>query len=362
MRILLLSNSDENIYKFRRELVERLTGGGNEIILVCPFGRRRTRFEELGCECVDISIQPRGTDPVRDFKLLIAYDRIIRKYRPDVVLTYTSKCSIYGGMACRFRKVPCIVNNSGLMILPENKKYLGFFISILYRLGNGKSSCMMYQNSEEMKRLGSILPKTIKGQLIPGSGVNLNEYNFSAYPETEAPIVFNYVARVMQGKGIEEFLTCARVIKAEYPQTEFRIFGTIAEPIYKERISELEQEKIVRYFGEVPDMKPYIESAHAIIHPSHSEGMTNVCQEHSAMGRICITSDIPGCREIVDNGVTGYLFRLKDTEMLAKKIRQFLALSYEEKAQMGVRAREKMEREFDRELVISAYVNEIFKE
>lgn len=358
MRILILSNSDENVFKFRRELAERLIKDHREVVLACPFGRRRAFFEELGCRCVEVTLQRRGTNPLRDLKLLADYGRLVRMHRPDIVLTFTSKCSIYGGMVCRFYQVPCIVNNSGLMILPEKKKSLSYLIDLLYRLGNGKSSCMMYQNSEEMARLGSLLP-SVKGRLIPGSGVNLEEYALAPYPPADAPVVFNYAARIMAGKGIEEYLACARAIRADSPETEFRIFGAIAEPAYEAWITELDKEGIVRYFREVPDMKPYIEAAHAVIHPSHSEGMTNVCQEHSAMGRVCIASDIPGCREIIGDGVTGFLFPMGDTEILKEKVRWFLSLTNEEKCRMGLRARNKMEREFNRETVVRAYVDEI---
>ena len=220
---------------------------------------------------------------------------------------------------------------------------------------------MMYQNQRERDVVNLLLNNKVHYRDIPGSGVNLQEFSFKNYPASDDKIVFNYVARIVSIKGIKEFLDCAEIIKKEYPNTAFVIYGDYDEEEYRPRIEKLIGNGIVEYGGVALDMKPHIETAHAVIHPSFYEGMTNVVLEHSAMGRPCIGSNIPGVREGIDEGVTGFLFEVKNVESMAAAVRKFLNLSHAERAQMGKAARAKMEREFSRDIVTDIYLDEIEK-
>ncbi len=358
-RILIIANHDYALYNFRKEVIMKIVDEGFEVIISSPIGEKVGFFENLGCTCINTKLDRRGLNPIKDFKLLITYLEIIKRFKPDLVLTYTSKCSIYGGMACKFMKTPYIVNNSGLIILPQKLTLLKPFISILYKISDNKCNCMMYQNAFEMKELNRILKHKVRYRLIPGSGVNLQEYAFKEYPDEDSEIIFNYVARIMKGKGIEEYLDCAKIIHKKYPNTRFNIFGFFDDDKYKSIIYDYERQGIIRYMGVYEDLRPFIEQSHAIIHTSYSEGMTNVCLEHSSMGRVCIVSDIPGCQEIVDDKKTGYLFELKNVEDLVEKIEMFINLPLCKKKDMGKLAREKMEKEFDRKQIVDVYLDEI---
>jgi galacturonosyltransferase len=218
---------------------------------------------------------------------------------------------------------------------------------------------MMYQNPYERDTLNTILGNKVRYIDIPGSGINLEKYLFSDYPSCDKGIIFNYVARIVRIKGINEYLACARISKAKYPNTPFRIFGQYDDNSYKDLIEEARKEGYIEYMGAQSDMLPFIKDCHAVIHPSYYEGMTNVVLEHSAVGRVCIASDIPGCKEGIEEGKTGYLFRKKDIDDLVNVVEKFVLLPYDKKKEMGKAARKKMEREFDRKIVTETYIKEI---
>lgn len=358
-KILLISPKDNNFYNFRSELILQLKQIGYEVVLCCPYGKKINYFTEHGCQFIDINIDRRGTSVLNDFKLILTYIKIFRKIRPDIVLTYTTKCSVHGGMACRLLNIPYIVNNAGLIDTGIPNSKLEKLLKILYKVGFGKASCMMYQNSHERDVINGVLDYKVHYRDIPGSGVNIDEFKFTPYPENDEVITFNYVARIVKIKGIKEFLECAKRIKEKYANTRFVIYGDYDDDEYRNIVDNYQQGGIIEYGGVLFDMKPAIEASHAVIHPSYYEGMTNVVLEHSAMGRVCIGSNISGIREGIDHGITGYLFEPKNSESLIECIEKFINLTNEQKAMMGKAARQKMELEFDRNLVTEIYMDEI---
>ncbi|MDF2927785.1 MAG: group 1 glycosyl transferase [Anaerospora sp.] len=360
-KVLILANHEFTLYNFRKEVIEKILENNYDVYLCLPYGEKIEYFKKKGCKYIDVNIDRRGVNPFIDFKLILFYIRTIRRINPEIVLTYTSKTSIYGGIACSLLQVPFLVNNSGLIVLPEKFNLLKPFISLLYIIGITKSNCMFYQNIEEQKTLNKILNRQDKYRLIPGSGVNLQDHKFCEFLSDNNGVVFNYVARIMKGKGIEEYLICAKKIKEKYPNCTFNILGFFDDDYYKTIIEAYQKSGIINYLGEKKDIRPFIEKSHAIIHTSYSEGMSNVMLEHCAMGRPCIASNIPGCREIVDEGKTGYLFELKNVDQLVEKVEKFIKLSGYEKKLMGKNAREKVEREFDRDIIVKAYIEEIEK-
>lgn len=357
-KIMLISPKDNNFYNFRSELILKLVSLGYEVILVCPYGRKMDYFTKRGCRFIDLMMDRRGKSVFNDLKLINTYRKILIQEKPDVVLTYTSKPSIYGGFVCGMMGIPYIVNNAGLM---ETKGLFDKFMKALYWIGWRKASCIMYQNIHERDVINKLLNYKVYYRDIPGSGVNLKQFKFTPYPSSLKPLVFNYVARIVDIKGINEFLACAEIIKKDYPGTHFVIYGNFDDDSYKERVRKLEKLGIVKYGGVKMDMKPYIDAAHAVIHPSYYEGMTNVVLEHSAMGRPCIGSDIPGVREGIDDGKTGFLFKVKNVDSMVVAVKKFIELPYDDKVKMGKAARAKMEKEFDRDIVTKIYEEEIGK-
>lgn len=359
--ILILIPKDNVAYNFRSEVILKLHELGHEIYIVSPYGSKIDYFVERGCHFIDLPIDRRGTSIIADSKLIISYRRIAKEVKADVVLTYTTKCSVYGGFACESLGIPYIVNAAGVMQSGDRLSFLERFILFLYKLAFRKASCIMYQNHFERDLVNQILKNKVHYRDIPGSGVNLTAFTYKEYPDSDEVVRFNYVARIMKNKGIDEFLECAIRIKKAYSNTEFIIYGDYDDNKYRTIISNLEKEGIVRYGGIQMDMKPYIEAAHAVIHPSYYEGMTNVVLEHSAMGRPCIGSDVPGVKDGIDDGITGFVFKVRNVDSMVETVEKFLSLNNEEKAKMGRAAREKMECEFDRNIVTNTYIEEIEK-
>lgn len=358
-KIILLSPKDNNFYNFRSELILKLKDLGYDVVLVCPYGEKIDYFTKRGCRFIDLNLQRRGTNILVDLKLMFQYYAIIKREKPNIVLTYTTKSSTYGGIACRMARKPYIVNNAGLYREEDFNKYIWFVLKSLYKLSYAHADCLMYQNSYERDTLNRIIKYKAHYRDIPGSGVNLNDFTYKNYPVSEENIIINYVARIVKIKGIDELLECAHIIHCRHKNVKFALFGDYDEDIYRDKIKKAETAGEIIYGGVQMDMKPYIEKCHAVIHPSYYEGMTNVVLEHSACGRPCLGSDIPGVSDGIEDGKTGFLFKVQDVNSMVCAVEKFLSLTHLEKMEMGKAARCKMEKEFDRDIVTNIYLEEI---
>ena len=355
-KIMLISSKDNNFYNFRSEMILRLVELKYEVVLVCPYGKKIDYFTERGCRFIDIDMDRRGTSILNDLKLMNNYRKVLKSEKPDVVLTYTAKPSYYASFVCQFMHIPHIINNAGIM---DTGKLFMKFLDFLYIVCERKASCIMFQNTYERDYTERLLRNKVHFRDLPGSGVNTEAFPYQPYPENDDVVTFNYVARVMKSKGIDEFLECARVIKVKFPFTRFVIYGDFDEDTYRPIVQKCVEDGVLEYGGIVLDMKPAIASAHAVIHPSYYEGMTNVVLEHSSSGRPSIGSNVPGVQDGIDDGKTGFIFEVKNANSLINAVEKFLALSHEEKVQMGKNAREKMKREFERSIVTNTYIEEI---
>ena len=355
-KILFFSIKDYNFYNFRSEMILKLVEMNYDVLLVCPYGSKIDYFTSKGCRFIDIKVDRRGKNVFKDLAFMRDFSKIVKSEKPDIVLAFTTKASIYGGIVCKKLKIPYIINNAGLT---HTNGILKMIMNFLYKAGFKKASCLMFQNHEERDYILKLLPKNVRYLDIPGSGVNLNDFSYMDYPDSDDTVIFNYVGRIVETKGINEYLSCAKLIHSKHPNTVFRIFGDYDDDSYKSIINDLEKEGVVEYKGVILDMKPWIRECHAAIHPSYYEGMTNVVLEHSASGRPCIGSNIPGVADGIEDNKTGYLFEKGNVDSLVTAVEHFLKLPNSEKRQMGVRARTKMEKEFDREIVTNTYINEV---
>lgn len=361
--VALLTNNDDDIYCFRKELIEAIIADDYDILISCPYGEKFELLQDINYIYDDPVIDRRGTNILADFKLFLHYKKLFKKYKPDIVLTYTAKPNVYGSIAARFSKIPYINNVTGFGSVLNKSGPMKAFIMWLFKLAYKKSSCIMFQNETNMKLAEETGMVCGEHQLIPGSGVALNRFPVQPYPESET-IVFNYIGRILKDKGVDDYIAAAEKIKTQYPDTEFNMLGFIepTEIHYEQELKELESRNIVCYRGSQKDVKPFIARAHATIHPStYGEGMSNVLLESAASARPLITTDNPGCMEIVDDNITGYIYHGGNVDELVEKIKQFIALENDKRKEMGLKGRDKIEKEFSREIVISAYLNTIHK-
>ena len=360
LKVLVLANRDFVLYNFRVELLQRLLKDGNDVYICLPDGPKVKHMIEMGCKFIPISIDKRGTNPIKDAQLIKDYKKIFKEVEPDIILTYTTKVCIYAGIVAGNMRIPYLMNVSGLGTAVEQPGILQPLMISLYRKAAKKANCVFFQN--EQNRDFFIQHKMYNGhyRMIPGSGVNLDKWKYMDYPSDENGIHFLFVARIIKEKGIEEYLSCAKTIKEKYANTVFHILGP-CDGEYKDILDDYEAKDIIKYHGEVSDTSEYLKFAHCTIHPSYyPEGISNVLLESEASGRPVITTDRPGCRETVEDGVTGFCFETRNTQKLIESVEKFINMSNKDRQQMGKNARLKMEREFDRNIVVEEYVKEIY--
>lgn len=366
-RIALLTNNDDDVYCFRKELIEALIANGYEMLISCPDGPKFELMKDIPYIYDNPDIDRRGTNPVKDFGLMMHYHKLFKKYKPAVVLTYTAKPNVYASIVAHMMRIPVINNLTGLGSVVNETGLMKSFIMWLFKLAYRKSACMMFQNATNMQV--AIDQGMVKGKyrLIPGSGVDTDRYPLQPYPEggdgkTGAPVVFNYIGRILHDKGVDDYIEVAKRIKKEYPQTEFNMLGFIepTESHYEQDLAELGKQDIVKYRGSQKDVKPFIARAHCTIHPStYGEGMSNVLQESASSGRFLITTNNPGCQETVEDNKTGYIYQGGNVDALVQTIERFLALSNNQRKMAGELGRKRMIEKFSRKIVINAYLEEI---
>lgn len=355
--ILILTNSTIGLYKFRIELIEILLKKKYKVIISAPKEKYSKEFERRGCKLIPTSIDRRGTNPLKDILLLWSYYRIIRKNQPRAVLLYTAKPNIYGGIACQILKVPYISNITGLGSSIESKGLLSKFMFLLYKLALRRVFCVFFQNEQNLNVFEKNRIAIGKNQLIPGSGVNLDHYALQPYPESKSP-EFAFIARIMKAKGIEEYLYAAKVIREEFPNVVFHIYGNLEED-YGNEINILIDRGDIVFHGMVDDTRDIYKQVHCVVNPSYYEGMSNVLLEAASSGRPVIASLISGCKETFQEAITGFGFQPQSKESLVEVIKKFLLLTWNNKKEMGIKGREFVLHNFDRKRVINAYLEQI---
>lgn len=359
-KVLILGNSHLVVFKFRGELIERLIKEDYEVI-VCfpngPFGEGEKSAKQYGCRFIENKIDRRGTNPLKDLLLIFEYYKIIRNNEPDVVLAYTVKPDVYGGIVCRLLDIPFIPNITGLGKGLDEGGPVQIITKYLYRIAIKKAKCVFFQNNSDKLFFERNNITYKKGIVLPGSGVNLKKYKPLPYPDDKEPVRFIFIGRIMKAKGIEEYLEAAHEIKKKYKNVEFHICG-FCEEDYKKILEDKVENKEVIYHGLVDDVIEFQKYSHCIVLPSfHPEGISNVLLEGAACSRPLITTDHAGCRETVNDGETGFIIQQQNSKDLIEKIIRFIEMPNSERRKMGLYGREKIEQEFDRNIVVNKYMD-----
>ncbi|NQU80854.1 MAG: glycosyltransferase family 4 protein [Bacteroidetes bacterium] len=346
------------LYKFRKELIEELLERKDIVFVSIPKDEYIPKLKNLGCKIIKTHVDRRGVNLFNDLRLFVSYINNIRNINPDIILTYTIKPNIYGGIASRITRKKYISNITGLGTAIENKGLLQIIALWLYKISLRSSSCIFFQNEPNKKLfLDSSIIKG-KTRVIPGSGVNLTLHRYETYPKSEEIIKLLFIGRIMKAKGIDELLFAAKIIKEKYSNVHFDLLGSCEEKYHK-RLNEFERAGIIHYYSHQDDVHNFISNSHATILPSYHEGTSNVLLESASTGRPVLASKVTGCIETFDEGISGIGFEAKNAESLLDKIIQFIELPYEKKKAMGIAGREKMEKEYNRRIIIDAYIDEI---
>lgn len=365
-KVVISINTSWNIVNFRAGLMRALQRRGFEVVAASPDDGYAARLSEIGCRHVPLAMDNKGTSPLRDAALFFRYLGLMRRERPVIYLGWTIKPNVYGSLAARLLGIPTINNVSGLGTAFLRDGWLTRVVKLLYRAALSRSACVFFQNRDDRDLfVGARLVRPEQARLLPGSGVDLDR--FSPAPPApraadEGP-VFILIARLLWDKGVGEYVEAAQRVKAREPRARFLLLGFLdvenRTAVPRETVEGWEREGIVFYLGQTDDVRPHIAAADCVVLPSYREGTPRSLLEAAAMARPLIATDVPGCREVVDDDVNGWLCKARDAEDLADKMLRFIAASEEQRLEMGRQSRLKAEREFDERVVIDAYLEAI---
>lgn len=357
-KILILTNHSYMLYRFRLELIQELMKT-HEVVLSMPFVGHEDDFQALGIRCIQTDVDRRGINPKTDLRLFQTYRKLLKIEQPDMVITYSIKPNIYGGITCRMARIPYCANVQGLGTAFQ-RKGLAQFVTLLYRVALQKAKTVFFENeanAEEFRKRKIV--KTEKETVLSGAGINLTKFPYMPYPQNDA-VHFLYLGRIMREKGIDELFAAMRRLHEKYGNRVILDLVGFFEDEYKTQVEQLQADGIAVFHGFQTDPIPFYAMADCVVLPSYHEGMSNVLLEAAAIGRPVITTDIPGCREAVDDGKTGLLCRVKDMNSLYEQMQHMLEISGDKRQVMGKTAHEKMAREFDKQHVVRDTIAAVF--
>lgn len=355
-KVMILANDASGLYLFRNELIDELLKS-NEVFISLPYGKQIEIFTCKGCHFIDTSIERRGMNPKTDLKLFKDYLNILKEVQPDLVITYTIKPNIYGGLACTVRKIPYAVNITGLGTAFQGNGALRQMVTAMYKVALKKAKVVFFENSANRDLF--ISEKIVKIRqccLLNGAGVNLDRFPYEEYPDNEI-FHFLFIGRVMKEKGIDELFEAMKRLIAEGQNCFLDVVGPFEED-YKEKLETFEKEGWLKYHGFKEDVRPFIKACDCFVLPSYHEGMANTNLECASSGRPIITSNIPGCKEAVIEG-NGLLCAPKDAESLYRVMKKMTEKSREERECMGRIGRKHMQNVFDKKKVVADTIKHV---
>lgn len=364
-KVLIICNSATGLLTFRGMLIEKLNSDGWKVKAIIPKTKDQReieaeeKLEMMECDLTRIPMERRGMNPVKDFSLFRAYYKTIKGTNPDLIITYTIKPNIYGGFASRILKVPYAVNITGLGTAFQGNGMLRKMVTVMYKVALKKAKIVFFENVENRDVIvdAGIISKE-KTHVLAGAGVDLEHFSYVEYPENEEETRFLFIGRVMQEKGIDELFEAMRKLQQTGYKCSLDVLGGFEEN-YSDKIKQYEAEGWLHYQGYQNDIRPFVERSHCFVLPSWHEGMANTNLECAAMGRPVITSNIHGCLEAVEDGVSGYLCERKNAESLYEKMKQICELSYAERKAMGMAGRKRMEEIFDKKKVVKETIKKL---
>ena len=366
MLILIVSNTSWSLFNFRFELARSIKENGYEVVLIAPYDEYSEKLSKE-FEYHDIYMNNKGTNPKEDIKTTIEFYKLYKKIKPDIVLHYTIKPNIYGTIACSMLDIKTINNIAGLGTLFIKQNFVTKIAKWLYKYSQSKADKIFFQNRDDFDMfIDEKLVDKDKCDILPGSGVDTNKFLPVEYKKEDDVFRFLLVARMLWDKGIGEYIEASKIIKSKYKNVEFQMLGFLDvdnhSAVSKEQMQEWVDVGYVNYLGVSDNVKEEIAKVDCVVLPSfYREGTPRILLESASMAKPMITTNNVGCRDVVDDGVNGYLCGVRNSIDLANKMEMMLNLSEGERVEMGKRGREKMLHEFDESIVIRKYLDCISK-
>ncbi|MGL4534214.1 MAG: glycosyltransferase family 4 protein [Fusobacteriaceae bacterium] len=365
MKIMFVANKLWDVYIFRKGVILAFVKLGYEVIIVAPDDKRIDLVKELGVKkVIDISVDKRGINPIKDIELFMTLKKIYSEEKPNLIFHYTIKLNIYGSLAAKSVNIKSIAVLTGLGYSFIKGGMISKIAKILYRISLNFSEEVFVLNEDDRKILiDNKIVKKEKIYVIPGEGIDTKQFKPKLSKRVDGKIVFLMIARAFYDKGFSEYAQTAEIIKEKYPNTVFKFLGALDENsssgINKESMNTLVEKGILEYLGVTNDVSEVIKDADCIVLPSYREGISMVLLEGAAMEKIIVATDVTGCKEIVIEGETGFLVEPKSVQSLVGGIEKFLKLSQEKRIKFEKKAREKVINEFDETKVVEIYKEKV---
>lgn len=358
--VLLAANSSWNLVNFRAPIIAALQQRGYRVLAAVPSDSAVQALRALGVEIHPVPVDARGISPLRDAHLFFSYRNLLRRLRPAAFFGFTAKPNIYGSAAAGYIGVPVINTITGLGTGFLSGRVLESIVSSLYRWGLRQSQCVFFHNPEDRDLFvtqGLIAPH--QTAIVPGSGVDLRHFSPAPVRDAVGTPSFLFIGRFLKDKGAIEFAQAAAMVKKS-KMARFQMLGSIEDhpkAAPRELFRDLVRDGTIELLGPTDDVRPFIADTDCVVLPSYREGLPRVLLEASAMGKPVVATDVPGCRQALENGVTGLLCSARSVSSLAEAMTRIAEMSPKDRASMGARGRQKAEREFSQERVVEAYLD-----
>lgn len=361
MKVVIALNTAWNLLNFRSGLIRALLSEGHEVVAVAPDDEYADRVRALGCQFIPLAMDNQGTNPIKDLDLWWRYRHLLKALKPDVLLGFTVKPNVYGSLAAHSLGIAVVNNIAGLGSVFNKKNWLTVVVRLLYRLALARSAKVFFQNQDDLDAFVSYgLVKPMVVGRLPGSGVNLAQFQALPPKPDNGRVTFLLIARMLWDKGVGEYVRAAAQIKAQHPNAEFALLGflDVQNPtaVSRAQMDEWVAQGAVMYWGVSDDVRTEVARADVVVLPSYREGTPRTLLEAAAMGKPIITTNAVGCKDVVDDGVNGFLCEPKSADDLARAMSRILSLNQAERVHMGLQGRLKMESEYDERIVLNQYI------
>lgn len=361
--ILINLNTTWNIYNFRLSLIQELQKNGFKIAALAPRDNYTSKLEEIGVKCFHIKLNPKGTNPISDLRLVYQYYKIFKELKPIIILGYTIKPNIYGNIAARLLSISTINNISGLGTLFIKNSFATYIGKFLYKLSLASSAHVFFQNKDDQQLFTK--NKLINSKIcsiIPGSGVNVEKFDCDRI--TNSGSKFLFVGRLLSDKGVFEYLDAAVSVLKTYPSKEFLLVGEMDSNNLTALSSNqlknyTEKHSQIKYLGKTDDIVTLLNSVDVMVLPSYREGLSKSLIEAASMKLPIITTNVPGCKDVVDDMFNGVLCEAKSKNSLEKAIYRTISLTEKERLEFGDNGRNKVINEFSGKIVNKIYLDKI---
>lgn len=366
MKILFVANYMWDIYIFRSGVIRAMVQDGHDVVVVAPDDGRIDMEKAIpGVKSISINLNKRGINPIEDIKLTFELYKLYKQENPDIIFHYTIKPNIYGTLAAKMAGKKSVAILTGLGYSFVKGGIIAKIAVGLYRFSlKFSKEIWVLNNDDKQTFINSKIGNEKKIFVLPGEGTDCERFKPMSKERNDDKTLFLMVARAFFDKGFREYEESARIIKKEFGEkVEFQFLGALGgeavSGVTKEHMDSLVSEGIINYLGIVNKPELVIKEADCIVLPSYREGISKVLMEGASMEKPIIATNVTGCKEIVENGVTGYLVKVADSNDLAQAMKKFISLSKEERDSMGKAGREKILREFDEKIVIDIYRDKI---